>query len=361
MENINIIYQRIIYREREKGLNYTLEDLYKSPLEHQEALSIVFLVALVISCITGVIGNTLVVGAVIVSKKLRTTGNMFIVNLAIADLIVVVIVEPFNYVGIIHGAGPYIENVWLCHLVSIICVMACVSSMMNLAAIAVNRYIMINKFQLYKRIFTKKKTLCICILLWIIAFLIELPNLTGWGGHTFDLKTLGCSFDRLISLSYTIFLSITALYIPLLLILFCYVKIFLFVRRSRRQIVKKAISNSKDKSKKAKTDEVRLARTFFIVFVSFLVCWTPYDLTLFFDRSDTWPSWLYVMFMQVGHFNSSLNSILYGFTNRHFREGYKEFLSKCIPGFRKVYEVEQYKSSQATSETSLSGSENEKL
>ena len=40
-----------------------------------------------------------VVGAVIVSKKLRTTGNMFIVNLAIADLIVILIVEPFNYVG----------------------------------------------------------------------------------------------------------------------------------------------------------------------------------------------------------------------------------------------------------------------
>jgi hypothetical protein len=57
------------------------------------------------------------------------------------------------------------------------------------------------------------------------------------------------------------------------------------------------------------------------------------DLTLFFDRADAWPSWLYVLFMQVGHFNSSLNSILYGFTNRHFRDFPFFFLSLHFPLF----------------------------
>ena len=60
MEKIDLIYQRILYRERAKGINFTLEDLYKSPLEHQQVLSIVFLVALVISCVSGLIGNILV-------------------------------------------------------------------------------------------------------------------------------------------------------------------------------------------------------------------------------------------------------------------------------------------------------------
>ncbi|XP_071157126.1 melatonin receptor type 1B-A-like [Mytilus edulis] len=359
MTGMNIIFQRIVSRERAKGLNFTIDDLNKSPLEHQHLVSVLFLTALVVSCITGLIGNTLVIGAVMISKKLRTTGNMFIVNLAIADFIVILIVEPFNYIGIINGAGPYIENVWLCHFVAIICVMACVCSMMNLAAVAVNRYIMINKFQLYKRIFTKRKTILMCTSLWFIAFLIELPNLTGWGGHTFDLKTLGCSFDRLISLSYTIFLSVTALYIPLSLILFCYVKIYLYVRQSRRHIAMSV--KCKTRNKKGRKDEVRLARTFFIVFISFLICWTPYDLTLFLDRSDKWPSWLYILFMQVGHFNSSVNSILYGLTNRHFREGYKQFLSKFIPGFHTVFIAEHRKSTQITSETSVSLREDQKL
>jgi hypothetical protein len=58
--------------------------------------------------------------------------------------------------------------------------------------------------------------------------------------------------------------------------------------------------------------------------------------------------------MQVGHFNSSLNSILYGFTNRHFREGYKQFLTKFIPGLHKVFYVEP-----ETTDTSLSGSDSQ--
>jgi hypothetical protein len=60
--------------------------------------------------------------------------------------------------------------------------------------------------------------------------------------------------------------------------------------------------------------------------------------------------------MQVGHFNSSLNSILYGFTNRHFREGYKQFLTKFIPGLHKVFYVEP-----ETTDTSLSGSDSQNL
>jgi len=40
-----------------------------------------------------------VIGAVCVHRQLRTTGNVFIVNLALADLIVVTIVQPFNVIG----------------------------------------------------------------------------------------------------------------------------------------------------------------------------------------------------------------------------------------------------------------------
>ncbi|XP_069120182.1 melatonin receptor type 1A-like [Argopecten irradians] len=330
-EELDPIFQLIISREVEKGyVNFSTDDLLSSPLENYPVQSIMFLVALVMSCIVGIVGNTLVIGAVIVSKRLRTTGNMFIVNLAVADLIIVTIVEPFNILGVIDGPYFFVRNVWWCHTLSVVCVMSCSSSMMNLAAIAVNRYIMINKNHYYNQIFTKGKTLLLCVLVWFVAFLIELPNLAGWGGHTFDLKTLGCSFDRLISLSYTIFLSVMALWLPLMVIMFCYLKIYFYVKKSRLQMEKQMKTQTKKEKKKSKRqrDNVNLARTFFIVFLTFLICWTPYDLTLFFDRGDRWPSWLYTLFLQIGHFNSSLNSILYGATNRNFREGYKQFLRK---------------------------------
>lgn len=352
------IVRRIINRETAKGLNFTEETLEAVPINTDRILSIIFLTVLSVSCIIGIIGNTLVIGAIMVSKKLRTTGNMFIVNLAIADFVVVGIVEPFNMVGIIVGSSFFIDNIWMCHTVAIICVLACVCSMMNLAAISINRYIMINKQKYYSRIFTKNKTIFYCCFLWLIAFLVELPNLVGWGGHTFDLKTLGCSFDRLHSFPYVIFLSIVALWLPLSLIMFCYVKIYLYVRNSRRQLAKTMNKLTKNKKKRQKED-VHLARTFFIVFLSFLFCWAPYDITLFFDRDDQWPNWLYVVFLQIGHFNSSLNSILYGATNKRFREGYKEFIGKIfsVGRFQKDVRV----SDRPTTETNLSTTSYDKV
>ncbi|OWF52575.1 melatonin receptor type 1A-like [Mizuhopecten yessoensis] len=356
-EQLDPIFELIIQRQVEKGYgNYTADEFLSRPLEHSPVQSILFLLALSISSVTGLIGNILVIGAVIVSRRLRTTGNMFIVNLAVADIIIVTIVEPFNILGVIDGPEFFVRNVWWCHTLSVVCVMSCSSSMMNLAAISVNRYIMINKNHYYNQIFTKNKTFLLCVLVWFLAFLIELPNLTGWGGHTFDLKTLGCSFDRLISLSYTIFLSVMALWLPLLVIMFCYLNIYFYVKKSRKQMEKQMKKQTKKEKKKTKRqrDNVNLARTFFIVFLTFLICWTPYDLTLFFDRGDRWPSWLYTVFLQIGHFNSSLNSILYGATNRNFRDGYKQFLQKvcCSCKFRVMVKISGDKKNSSTDSSS---------
>ena len=32
--------------------------------------------------------------------------------------------------------------------------------------------------------------------LWVGAFFLDLPNMLGWGDHTYDMKTLACSYDR---------------------------------------------------------------------------------------------------------------------------------------------------------------------
>ncbi|KAJ8300548.1 hypothetical protein KUTeg_022067 [Tegillarca granosa] len=256
------IVRRIMDRQTDV-MNDSETTLSKIPLQQQEDISIVFLTALAFSCLIGVIGNTMVIGAVIVYKKLRTMGNMFIVNLAIADLIVVTIVEPFNIVGVTVGPSFFLNNLWICHIVSIVCVMACVCSMLNLAAIAINRYILITKSHIYRNIYTKRRT------------------------------------------------------------------IYRRVSKIKKQLRKISIYSKKDKKRSRKLqDDANLALTFFIVFMSFLICWAPFDLLILIDREDRCPQWVYIFFLQIGHFNSSLNSILYGLTNNRFRDGYSTFFKK---------------------------------
>ena len=70
---------------------------------------------------------------------------------------------------------------------------------------------------------------------------------------------------------------------------------------------------------KEKNESVKLARTLCLIFVVFAVCWSPYAVFVVADRYDTWPQELHLFAVLIAHTNSSLNSVLYGLTNKHFR------------------------------------------
>lgn len=191
----------------------------------------------------------------------------------------------------------------------------------------------------YHRIYNRCTTPLICFGLWVIVFLVDLPSYTGWGAHSYDYKSLGCSFDRLHSFTYVLFLSISIYWIPLFLLSICYVLIYRYVQKNRKQL-RAAFSRSSCKNKSLldtrKEEDIRMIRTFFIVVVVFLVCWTPYDLLALVDRKDEGPMLLYIILISIGHANSSINSILYATTNRRFRRGYLEFLSMVLCRYKKM-------------------------
>ena len=65
----------------------------------------------------------------------------------------------------------------------------------------------------------------IILMLWLGALLLDLPNFFNWGDHVYDLKTMACSYDRTASYSYTVFFISMFVTVPLLLVLFCNIKV----------------------------------------------------------------------------------------------------------------------------------------
>ncbi|KAK6633067.1 hypothetical protein RUM43_012810 [Polyplax serrata] len=61
-----------------------------------DAISLLVLAILLVINVMVVLGNCLVIAAVYISSKLRTVTNLFIVSLAVADLMVGVAVLPFS-------------------------------------------------------------------------------------------------------------------------------------------------------------------------------------------------------------------------------------------------------------------------
>lgn len=98
------------------------------------------IIGLMLSTITGitVMGNTLVVIAVCVVKKLRQPSNYLLVSLAIADLSVAVAVMPFVIVTDLTG-GVWLFGEVFCNIFIGMDVMCCTASIMTLCVISVDR------------------------------------------------------------------------------------------------------------------------------------------------------------------------------------------------------------------------------
>lgn len=182
--------------------------------------------------------------------------------------------------------------------------------------------------------FTRRKTIFYCFCLWVISTLIELPNLTGWGGHTYDLKSMACSYDRLADMSYTYFFVSCGISVPCLVVCITYFKIYQYVKSIRKELEKITgngfMLQGTNRTRTRQQEELQLARTLFIVCIVFLVCWSPYVILVLIDHGDNWSKIAYVTTVQMAHTSSSINFMLYGLTNQRFKRGYKNLLKKLF-------------------------------
>ncbi|KAI8490095.1 melatonin receptor [Branchiostoma belcheri] len=73
---------------------------------------VVMMILVVILIVVGTIGNLSIILVISLTKDLWTTTNTFIINLAVADLFVTIIVDPYNAVANLQadsvGQGDFI-------------------------------------------------------------------------------------------------------------------------------------------------------------------------------------------------------------------------------------------------------------
>ena len=73
---------------------------YDPPLlSIRPALTIPYLVLVLFAMIVGFVGNTLIIGAFFVSRRVRIVGNEFVFSLALTDLLITAFADPFLVLG----------------------------------------------------------------------------------------------------------------------------------------------------------------------------------------------------------------------------------------------------------------------
>ena len=291
--------------------------------------TIVGAIFLVLLFIGALCGNSMLFYIFTKVRKLQTKGNVFILNLAAADLLVAVINLPVTIVTVI--AEDWILGKTVCLISGFITLLTFVASCMALSMISINRYHAIVHWTSYENTYTKRKcALYICIT-WTITIALSLPPFFGWAKFEYDPAQSYCFAEWTVSKSYTIFMIAACLVGPLSIMSYCYVKIIRFHKDSCRDVIRASMSpttttfNVTVVEMEKRRSKKRLTRTIITLIVVFGLCWSPFALIMIVQvfSSAHVPRSVDFGSLVLGYLNSFLNVIVYNVTNQKIRKEYK--------------------------------------
>ncbi|XP_045773790.1 dopamine D2-like receptor [Maniola jurtina] len=175
-------------------------------------------------------GNVLVIMSVVRERTLQTVTNYFIVSLAVADLLVAVVVMPFGVYYLVNGSWGL--PAFICDVYIAMDVTSSTSSIFNLVAISVDRYIAVTQPIKYAKHKNNKRVWFTIVLVWLVSAAIGAPIVLGLN-DTADRNFQECLFNNQ---NYVLYSSLGSFYIPCIMMMFLYYNIFKALRnRAKKQ------------------------------------------------------------------------------------------------------------------------------
>ena len=240
------------------------------------------------SMLVAILGNSLVLAAILSTPSLRSPAILLLCNLAVSDLLVGLVIQPLFIVSVFHSTR-LLTSIWF-----ILSNSACGISLCTLTAIAVDRFLAVHYHLRYSTIVTSFRIKTFLTAQWLTNFIFS-GTVYFWSLRIFFLYV-------------TIFVCLC-----LIISVFCYVRIFKIVRHQQKKIhcqhqavnlpQGSTISNLLQLEKSAINSFV-----FFIVMVLFYIPLSTY-LSLFITKNTPQSGWRVAT--TLVYINSSVNPFLY--------------------------------------------------
>nr|ALB48853.1 UV opsin [Photinus indictus] len=262
-ELIHIPVHWLSYPEPEASIHYLLGLLY------------IFMLTM------GIVGNGLVIWIFSTSKSLKTASNMFVVNLAFCDIIMMMKMPIFVYNSFNRGFA--LGHVG-CQIFGFVGSLSGIGAGMSNAFIAYDRYATISNPLEGK--LTRTKALMMIFIIWCYTFpWAVLPMFEFWGRFVPEGFLTSCSFDYLTDTfdndMFVAVLFICSYVIPMGLIIYFYsqiVKEVMHHEKALREQAKKMNVESlrSNQAVQSQSVEIRIAKVAIMVCFLFVASWTPY-------------------------------------------------------------------------------------
>ncbi|XP_036624137.1 trace amine-associated receptor 6-like [Trichosurus vulpecula] len=281
--------------------------------------------------VLAVLGNLLVMISILHFKQLHSPANFLIASLAYADFLVGATVMPFSMVRSVESCWYFGES--YCKLHTTFDVVFCFASLFHLCFISIDRYIAVTDPLVYPTKFTLSVSgLCIT-LSWTITM--------TYGGSVFYAGVNDDGLEELVSAltcvggcqlavnqKWTI-IHFLLFFIPSLVMIILYSKIFLVAKLQARKIEntsnKGESSSSESYKARVSKRERKAAKTLGIAVIAFLISWLPYSLDALIDTflGFVTPAYIFEICCWFAYYNSAVNPLIYAFFYPWFRKAIK--------------------------------------
>nr|XP_006003629.1 PREDICTED: C-C chemokine receptor type 4-like [Latimeria chalumnae]XP_014348530.1 PREDICTED: C-C chemokine receptor type 4-like [Latimeria chalumnae]XP_014348531.1 PREDICTED: C-C chemokine receptor type 4-like [Latimeria chalumnae] len=276
--------------------------------------------------IFGLVGNTLVVWVLIQFKRLKSMTDIFLLNLAISDLL---------FVFSLPFWAHYASNEWLfgsgmCKLLSYMYLVGFFSSILFIMLMSIDRYLAIVHAVFALKARTIRYSYILSIVVWTVAFLVSLPELVfnnedkDEQNQTICVPTYPTDSKKKWKLFCNFEVNLLGLLIPLGIMSFCYFKILRTLWQSKT-------------SKK-----FTAAKIILIVMIVFFIFWTPYNVALFlhtlqelevFHSCESSQNLDFALQLteNIAYIHCCLNPVIYAFVGEKFKKYLYKLCQSCLP------------------------------
>ncbi|XP_041421579.1 histamine H3 receptor [Xenopus laevis] len=329
------------------------------------------------------LGNSVVILAFIVDRRLRTRSNFFLLNLSICDFLVgaasISMYIPYKF------TGKWILGKFLCKLWITIDFTITTASAYSVVLISYDRFLSVNEAVVHRSLQNRhRRTAFNMSLVWILAFLVYGPAVLLWDiiTGTSHLQGDKCYAAFLEIWFFTLGASTLDFMLPLLSISFFNLRIYLeIIKRSSKRLNSSIPSslpfsitdntvfsspqtNEKGQSISIPCAEIRItstspqnsegcnvhissdklsqdkkaAKSLAILVSVFFLCWTPYSFLASIRAAcrGYCADYFYIeVTLWFIYTNSAINPILYPVCHKSFRQAFKLLLERFIKFFLK--------------------------
>ncbi|KAG0700410.1 G-protein coupled receptor moody [Chionoecetes opilio] len=257
--------------------------------------------------VLGLTGNFLTIMALLRCPRVRNVTAAFIISLCVADFLFCVLVLPWEVSRFLAGEWIWGEG-WICTVFPLLRYWNVAVSLLSIAMITINRYIMIAHYSVYKTVYRKGWIALMIAFCWVFAFVMLLPTLLSkWGRFGFDPRLQTCSIIDDQNKSPKQVLFGLGFCVPAIIIIICYSLIFYVIHKSEKRMRQHTSGNVNgshhgpvlqpqprlcgkvEREVRRRRNEWRITKMVLIIFIAFLITYLPITLVKNLDKTVDYP------------------------------------------------------------------------